>query len=132
MAFRALSVSEPQRVTLESDPDKENPTVFLVAPLSSKEMARIMDASSTMMPQPTDDNPNALKINFHGNQGSLEIVRKAVKGWENLPGVDEPNDKRKCGEVLIDNLHLDVIRELALKIRNLSSVTPEDAGNSEG
>ena len=127
MAFKSLNLSHREWVSLDCDPDKENPTQFQVRPLSARELSACKDAATTFRARAgTNGTAEEMDAQFNANFSNCEIVNKGLVNWKNFvteDGVDVEFKKNKG----VDLLPLDAVRELSDKIEKLSVVELDEA-----
>lgn len=118
------------------------PVVFKLGTLSSRLLAHLRDEATSFVPDPS--NPETVVAKFLPNHSSFETVRFGLKGWENFRDVDGGDIpfktvKRSIAGVTVDavsddtmdQLPLDVIRDLSNAIVEGNQLSEEAAKNSD-
>lgn len=143
MAIKGISVSYSEKYESDLDPDKGTPqaTKFIISPLPSRIIA-VLNDNRTQFVQNDDTKETAIKVN--ANEKAFDFVRFGLKGVENLladnntPVEFKTVNKYFAGgnhsvvaDSVLDAIPLEVVRELADRIYDISNLTPEQAKNSE-
>lgn len=150
MAIRALDLSGTRRFTCKDD--KDDPTIFTLGTLSSRDKGAIRDAATSVSidaPDPADKGKNGKskvdKINttIERSKINFEACRRGIKGWENFihPVTNQPvpfetvereidgKPRAVVKPELLDIIPLDVILEIGDAILGDEADLAGDLGN---
>ena len=146
MAIRALDLSKVEDFTVSTD-DGDDPTIFKVGVLTSRDVGRIRDSVTNISfksggKDKGDDDEQDINTSIERSKMNFEAVRRGLRGWENFIGSDDKPVEYKthvreidgkqrtvCRPELLDMLPLPVITELADKILGDNEVSEDDLGN---
>ncbi|RLA87314.1 MAG: hypothetical protein DRG40_00700 [Deltaproteobacteria bacterium] len=137
MAIKALRLGETWEYVSKFDPDKENPTVWILGTLDSEVYSLLMDELAVYRVEGGQPEPD-MKLNYF--ERNLRTVQYGLKGWKNFKdekGKEIPFETERRGkhEVvradLVRRIPFPVIQELAEEILKANTLTEEEAKNSE-
>lgn len=126
MAFKAISRTHREWVTLDCDPnakdaDTESRTEFLIGPLTARQLAAAKDRATHISRAGVD---NSVEMEFRGNVSALETVTLGLHGWRRFTDAD--GNAVEFNVENIELLGLEAVRELASKIEALSRADLSD------
>lgn len=153
MAIKALDTSRVMTHVYSGD-DPDDPTIFKIGTLTSRDVARIRDGVTsfefaTSKPKGKGDAANEeeqgnTKTSIEKSKLTFEACRRGIVGWENY--VDNAGNaipfetisreidgkqRRVVKPELLDTLPLEVLEELADVILGEAEPSGDDLGNSQ-
>lgn len=141
MAIKALALNTTVDFICEGDDD--NPTIWKLAVLSSRDVGAIRDSVTTISFKTDKEEDGDINTNIARSKMNFEAVRRGLKGWENFIGPDDApiqfqdhareidgKQRRVVKPELLDIIPLDVIQQMATAILDGNEVEDEDMGNS--
>lgn len=137
MAMKALNLTQTIKFSSPRDPDKENPTLFILGAIPSRVYAILKDKAASFTPDP--NSPDGMRAEFNGNLIAYDIVRWGLKGVENYE-LEYQTQKEKVGSYQYDVVHddfmksleLETIREISEAVNKLCEIEATVAKKSEG
>lgn len=149
MAITALDTARVMTHVFSKD-DPADPTVFHLATLTSRDIARIRDgvtsfefASTKDKEKGKDEEAGSTKTSIQKSKLTFEACRRGLVGWENYLGADgtpikfetiqreiDKVQRRVVKPELLDHIPLEVLEELADVILGEAEASGEELGNS--
>ncbi len=142
MAIKGLNLQATENFIFSGDPDKDDPnkaTVFVIGTLDSILMAWLNDKLTEYTP----GGEGLAKATVPIFSQSIETCRVGIRSWRNFSDVEgvpitldlvEEFIGGKGYQVvptsLISRIPMDVLREMATKIKKLNAVTKDEEENS--
>jgi hypothetical protein len=142
MAVRGLSINETKDYILTNDPDKENPTIFVLRYLDSLILQEIQDIITTFEMNPNNSEDAKALSSIAYNKQNVELVRFALADIKNFLDKDDKAIEfkkisvKKCGkqrfvptDEVLGQIPVAVINELAGEIRRMAKLSDEEEKN---
>jgi len=141
MAITAISIGQTWEFISKYDPDRENPTVFVLQVLPARVLAHLQDEATVFE---VGDNPNERATKLRLNATDYEIVRFGLADIRNLR--DEHGQEIKfstervnrwgksytvASHQILDRLPQVVIKELAEEILQKNTLSEGERKNSD-
>ncbi len=135
-----LDATEEYESTYDPQKGQEGATKFVLGTLPARVQAMLRDKATKFRPDPNEN--NNVVAEFLPNEAAFETVRYGLRGWKNF--LDAKGDEiefktvsrsvagrqfQVVSEMILDLLPLEVIQELADKIRNLNKASEEERKN---
>lgn len=149
MAIKALNLSHVREYICKNDRDSDEPTVWKLGTLTSRQIGEIRDAASSFVvdtnkPQGAPDEENEVETKFAQSKMCYDAARQGLRGWDNFldPETDAPipfeSQAREIAGAqtrvvplkLMDRIPQSVIMELGQEILNQNEPTEDDGKNS--
>lgn len=144
MAIKALDLSATINYVHPGD-EGDDATVFHLATLSSRDIGRINDATTSFSFSAKDmdeDGDGNVSTSLAQSKRNFEAVRLALTGWENFIGPDDKpvafeTIKRDVGgrtrdvvkPELLDMIPLAVVNGMAARVLSANQLSADDLGN---
>lgn len=143
MAITALDLHKTRAWTYSKDTD--DPTVFKIAQLSSRDVGRIRDGVTTFeVPNKAVEGEGSTKTTINKSKLTFEACRRGLKGFENLRDADgnpvqfedhqreiDGTQRRVVKDHILDLIPIEVLEEMADAIMGTSEVEEGEVGNSQ-
>jgi hypothetical protein len=136
---KLIDPSDPPKGQIIQDVVGEDATRFYLSPLDVFLMGHIYDSASILSGKSGSDE---VGIHTRVNHTNIEAVRHGLKGFKNFDGKDGPvrfrtqkaivngREYEVVADAVMNRLGIQLIQELATKIKAISEVTADEEKNS--